>query len=811
MKDVVADPLSLPSNELSNPTMENLQAVSSNPRQGAARLLIVDDDEDILEALEAMLELDKGRYQTRTASTRQSAIASTREFLPELLLLDIKLGQDSGLDLISQLREIVPDLACIMMTAFRDSAYAIKAVQQGANDYLHKPIHPEEIHRALENQLQRLRDVRARDQANRRFQAIFEQSHQLLFILDSSGQVLDCNSSVKTELNCEAGCSHNIPLWALPCWQNIPKDQISGVIAAMAEGRNVQSDLKLLGKDQRLRSFDFYFKPIMSPSGELEMILAEGLDVTSRVEAEALLSDNNAFLEEKVRERTAHLVEAQRIGQMGNWMRDVASGEVTWSDEIYRIFGYEPGAFVPTFERFLAMVHPEDVERVRQFGQETFERGAHHSIEYRTILPCGEVRWMREEAVSKKDDSGNFVALIGTVQNITERKLTEQALVHAKEAAESASQTKSEFLARMSHELRTPMNAILGFSQVLEAEVLNEEQHSFIHEIHIAGDHLLVLINELLDLSRIESGHMPIFIEPVLLAPLVDQVIQMIKPLQDERSLIVSRSCEPQLVALADITRLRQILLNLLSNAAKYNKEGGSIELRCEQSAADWIRLSVADSGPGISQDKLEHVFTPFERIGAEFGHVEGAGVGLALAHSLAELMGGMLGFETQLGKGSVFWVELPLAELPDVVDGRPQQLQGATEVDGDKFRVLYIEDNAANLRLVEAVFRHQKNLILLSAVNGESGLEMAKRYRPDLILLDIHLPGMDGFEVLKALQDTSDTRDIPVVALSADAMPLDVERGLAAGFVGYITKPIKVDEMMAGIRETLDNRTKKM
>jgi signal transduction histidine kinase/CheY-like chemotaxis protein len=355
-----------------------------------------------------------------------------------------------------------------------------------------------------------------------------------------------------------------------------------------------------------------------------------------------------------------------------------------------------------------------------------------------------------------------------------------------------ASQAKSEFLSRMSHELRTPMNAILGFSQVLEIEPLSAEQQSFVREIHQAGEHLLELIDDLLDLSRIESGRMAIAVEAVALGGAVEQAVQLVKPLLQQRELTLIDECAKDVIVLADATRLKQVLVNLLSNAAKYNSQGGSVRVDSRLLDGNRIRLSVTDKGAGIAPEKIGKLFKPFERLGAELTAVEGTGIGLAISKRLVELMGGTIGVDSAPGQGSTFWIELPLAQAAADSAAAPSA--------ADKFKVLYVEDNAANLKVVEAMLRRQPNLTLLAASNGEYGLELAQRYLPQVILLDIHLPGMDGYAVLKELQSRPETRDIPVIALSADAMPLDVERGLGAGFRHYLTKPIIIAELVATI-----------
>jgi PAS domain S-box-containing protein len=535
-------------------------------------------------------------------------------------------------------------------------------------------------------------------------------------------------------------------------------------------------------------------------------------DITELHKAELELCRHREHLEDLVEERTARLAEserllrrAQEIAHLGHWSVDLQTGTLHWSDEIYRIFGRDPSQFQPSYDNFFACVHPDDVALVKASEQESFQTGR-HSVDHRVVRPDGAVRWVHEEAQLERDEAGKPLHLTGTVQDITDRKQAEAELVQAKDAAVRASQAKSEFLSRMSHELRTPMNAILGFAQVLELERLNPEQLDFVHEIRSAGNHLLELINELLDLSRIEAGKMAAVLQPVNVRSAVVDAVQIVQPLISARQIGLVNKCEARAAVLADPTRLKQILVNLLSNAAKYNRAGGRIAIDCRRHGEDRLRLSVTDSGPGIPPDKQEHLFKPFERLGAEHTTVDGTGIGLALSRQLAELMGASLGLHSTPGQGSTFWIDLPPAPESRAT-GTPALPDIEAIADTRQIKVLYVEDNPANLRVVEAMFRHQPHLMLLAATNGEFGLELARRYKPDVILLDIHLPGMDGYAVLEALKADATARDIPVIALSADAMPIDVETGLNAGFRRYLTKPVKAGALMEALGSVLSNR----
>jgi signal transduction histidine kinase/ActR/RegA family two-component response regulator len=387
---------------------------------------------------------------------------------------------------------------------------------------------------------------------------------------------------------------------------------------------------------------------------------------------------------------------------------------------------------------------------------------------------------------------------------LDEQARLEQGQRQARESAEAANRSKSEFLSRMSHELRTPLNAVLGFGQLLELDELNPSQQESVEQIIKGGRHLLELINEVLDISRIETGTLPLSPEPVLVSDLVHDTLALMRPLADHRNIhIVGDDANTANIhVLADRQRLKQVMLNLVANAIKYNHEGGTVAVSCESVDPDQLRIHVSDSGPGIRSEDLENLFVPFERLGAERSEVEGAGVGLALSRRLTEAMGGTLDVSSTYGEGSRFSVQLAVVEGPieqfERVNGTaPDSLDRVTPDSDLRHKVLYIEDNMANVRLVERVFQRRDDVDVIAAMQGRLGVALAREHRPVLILLDLHMPDVNGDEVLRQLREDPATATTPVVIVSADATAGQIERLLAEGATGYLTKPLDLQELL--------------
>jgi PAS domain S-box-containing protein len=406
------------------------------------------------------------------------------------------------------------------------------------------------------------------------------------------------------------------------------------------------------------------------------------------------------------------------------------------------------------------------------------------------------------------DRDRTLQGVFAAARDITERKILDQALQGAKLAAEKANLAKSDFLSNMSHELRSPLNAILGFAQLMEAGTPppTAAQGQSIDQILQAGWYLLELINEILDLALIESGKLSLSPEPISLAEVLSDCRGMIEPLALKSGIgLTFPRFDGTPFVKADRTRVKQVVINLLSNAIKYNRAGGTVEVICAMNATERTRISVRDTGNGLPPEKLSQLFQPFNRLGQESGSEEGTGIGLVVSKRLVELMGGDIGAESTVGVGSVFWIELHSTHAPRLVAAATELMvvfPARPHTDPPTRTLLCVEDNPANLLLVEKLLERRPDIRLLVAKDGVRGIEMARAARPDVILMDINLPGISGLIALGILAEDPETASIPVIALSANAMPDDIEKGLVAGFFRYLTKPIKVNKFM----DTLDS-----
>jgi PAS domain S-box-containing protein len=468
-----------------------------------------------------------------------------------------------------------------------------------------------------------------------------------------------------------------------------------------------------------------------------------------------------------------------------------------------KLTGRDPAELTSRPAVLQELVHPEDRERVLSEFRISSPDKQSASTEFRIVRVDGDVRWVRSFTTPVPNPHGQPERVVTVTEDITDRVQAAQSLREAETAARAANEAKNDFLSRMSHELRTPLNAVLGFGQLLEIQLKDSDQADSVRHIVRAGRHLLDLINEVLDITRIEARELSVSLESVPVAAIVDETSLLMRPLADAANVTLVVSGGPiGLYAMADRQRLRQILLNLISNAIKYNLDGGGVWLSWSAEAGQWTSITVRDDGRGIAADMHDRLFTPFDRLGAESSGVEGTGVGLTVTRRLAELMNGSVSFQSEPGQGSSFTVTLPTSEEPFSLVCDPATDDGLhgheRMAPPGSLTLLYIEDNAPNVHVMEAVLDLRPEWRLVHAGLASLGVELARAHRPDLILLDVHLPDGSGLDVLTALTSDETTAHLPVVVLSADASHQQVKRMLRAGAGRYLTKPLEVNEVLA-------------
>ncbi|MDH5179310.1 MAG: response regulator [Gammaproteobacteria bacterium] len=509
-------------------------------------------------------------------------------------------------------------------------------------------------------------------------------------------------------------------------------------------------------------------------------------------------------IQQALRESEFRLKQSQEFANIGTIDLEIPTMQLYWSKLVAPLLGYEPGTRA-SYDRFINAVDPRDRDNLIADITECIEDGDEFNREFRVIWPDDSIRWISGSGNITYSEDHTPLHMLGVLRDITSQKKVQDALILAKENAEQANKAKSEFLSRMSHELRTPMNAILGFAQLLEVgeDKMSEAQLDSVNEILKAGRHLLELINEVLDLSRIEAGKLELHCEQIHFHSLLDECIKLVLPLAREKNIRINNNPDEKqhIHVFADRTRLKQVIVNLLGNAIKYNKPRGSISIDISTEHDRLARISISDTGLGIPKDQQPYIFQAFERAGSDNSGIEGTGIGLVITKHLVELMGGSIGFTSNPEHGSTFWIELPLEQ--EVADIHIHQKvirsvkHDANIVFPDQFNILYVEDNPANLKLVNNILGKRKQIALTTATTGEDGLKLALATLPNLILMDINLPGMDGFETFSQIKSYEKLKNTPIIAITAQAMPHDIERYIKHGFNEYLAKPLDLNQLL--------------
>lgn len=523
---------------------------------------------------------------------------------------------------------------------------------------------------------------------------------------------------------------------------------------------------------------------------DLESIaIATIRDVTMQRESTDRLRDSETQLRQ-LAENTDFIISLRQLEP---------PGYVYVSPNVYDLTGIHAEEFLAHPEVALDLIHPDDQERFSTDHASASSSGYRSRSVYRMVRTNGEVRSFEIVSAPIISDDGRINRVLTTSQDITDRVQAAVELELAEASARRSNAAKNEFLSRMSHELRTPLNAVLGFGQLLERELQDAQQVKEVQHIVRAGRHLLNLINEVLDIARIEAGELSVSSEAVSVREVVGEAVALMQPLGIADGVEVSiPSFEPHVFVLADHQRLRQILLNLISNAIKYNHRGGGVWLSWTKEN-ETITIAVRDDGPGIALALQDRLFEPFDRLGVEASGVEGTGIGLTVTRSLAQLMRGDVLVSSDVGRGATFSVALPATEEPRLEMSEAALLRATIPSVGSSRSntVLYIEDNIPNFKVLESLMRSRPSWRLLHAGLAGLGLELARTHLPDLVLLDIHLPDGSGYDVLTALKGDPSTAHIMVVVLSADASRQQIRRSTAAGAAMYMTKPFDIDEML--------------
>lgn len=571
-------------------------------------------------------------------------------------------------------------------------------------------------------------------------------------------------------------------------------------------GTRIESAFRVRTKDGGYHWAQCLADSVRDENGRVVLLSGINFDITRLKEAEDAAYHSNA--------RQWRIINSSNDGI---WEWSAAEDNFFFSKQCFEQIGVpvsdnDLGKGLQQFKRFQDRIIPEDRPRFEQAWKQHIKNQGPFDVEYRIRGGNGSLYWIRARGQATFNEQGKAINFSGTNMDVTALKKAEERVLQAKESAERANKAKSQFLSSMSHELRTPLNAILGFSQLFDFETnLTDSQRENIREIRKAGQHLLSLINDVLDLAKIESGSMTLSLEPVLPVRIIEECVGLMQSQAESRqiALAVELGGLEEIYLHADAVRLKQVLLNLISNAIKYNRENGSVLIRLVEDEDNHLALQVHDSGYGIPEAQREAVFEPFNRLGAEDSGTEGSGVGLVITKQLVEMMGGELDFVSELGEGTRFDVRLKRSEewTAERAQGVRQNVESRADIQvafGSRKNILYIEDNASNLRLMEQLLQRFEQIHLETANEAFRGLYKARTETPDLIILDINLPGIDGYDALKVLKEDPSTQHIPVVALSANAMAYDIDRGLKAGFNAYLTKPVNFVELIDTLNEQL-------
>ena len=845
--------------------LSTLDKLTNRIKDKPYRVLLIDDEQDILDYYSTSLQ-NEG-MEVLSFTNPFEAYQSIEYFKPELIILDLYMPECSGFDLAKVIRQDDEQayIPIVFLSSELDVGVQLAAMGLGGDDFLMKPVEVEYFVQAVTARVKRSRRINSLNEKYKdalresEYRLITLDQHAIISMTDTSGIITFANehfSNISGYSQEELiGKNHKIlksgkhpvsfyeDMWATissgEVWRgqvcNLTKKGVeywveSTIVPFMdenglpykyvsvrtditevkqSEEDAIQSEKRLLEQQQTLNTLSTVTDYVLlEETAFFNIVTQRAVDTLNieRVSIWMLDKNHNEIMCRKLYER-----------DKSNW----SSGLILRRDDYPKYFSaLENNSVISAYD---AHTHPATAEFSEGYLT-PLGIGSMLDIPIRRqghligVICCEHVGGKRNWRSDEQGFVSGLSDLVSLNLESSERKTVEVELAEAKKEADNANSAKSEFLSSMSHELRTPMNAISGFAQLLLFDTeknLNEIQKGNINEIIKASNHLLELINEVLNLAKIESGNVDLTVETVSYSAVVQECLSLMEAMIVERNITTFYSFNDKSISASDISslkvfvhvdrmRFKQILLNILSNAVKYNKDDGSITLACDVSN-DIVHISVVDTGKGISADGQEELFKSFNRLGEENGSIEGSGIGLVITKKLVELMGGKIGVDSNVGIGSTFWVEFPLVSASDNQKDKSNTTDAnITSDDNVGSTVLYVEDNPANLRLVEQLLSSRTNVKMISAHEPNLGLELAYSKLPDLILLDINLPGMSGFDMLKKLRENNDTKDIPIFAVSANAMITDIEKGMEAGFDDYITKPIDIKSFIVSVTKVL-------